>query len=50
MWWSWEKWRLYWLEDNSYRLGMNHFTFRQGEDYQHTQMSIGDPKPKKDSK
>ncbi|CAF3107921.1 unnamed protein product, partial [Rotaria sp. Silwood2] len=38
---------LYWLENNSYRLGMNHFTFRQGEQYQYIQMSIGGPKTKK---
>jgi hypothetical protein len=42
-----EKLRLHWLEDNSYRLRMNHFTFRQGEDYQHIHMSIGGPKTEK---
>jgi hypothetical protein len=45
-----EKLRLYWLEDNSYRLDMNHFKFRQGEEYQHIRMSIADPKPKEYSK
>ncbi|CAF1287616.1 unnamed protein product [Rotaria sordida] len=42
-----EKLHIHWLEDNSYCLRMNHFTYRQGEEYQHIQMSIGDPKTKK---
>ncbi|CAF4249599.1 unnamed protein product, partial [Rotaria sp. Silwood2] len=28
-----KKFRIYWLEDNSYRLAMHHFTYRQGEEY-----------------
>jgi hypothetical protein len=42
-----EKLCMYWMENNSYRLTMNHFTFRQGEEYQHIQMSIGGPKTDK---
>jgi len=42
-----EKLRIHWLEHNSYRLAMNHFTFRQGEEYQHIQMAIGGPKTEK---
>ncbi|CAF1087782.1 unnamed protein product [Rotaria sordida] len=42
-----EKLHLYWLEDNSYRLAMNHFTYRQGEEDQQIRMSIGGPKTKK---
>jgi len=42
-----EKLHLHWLEDNSYRLAMNHFTYSQGEEYQQIQMSIGGPKTKK---
>ncbi|CAF4423987.1 unnamed protein product [Rotaria sp. Silwood2] len=42
-----KKFRIYWLEDNSYRLAMHHFTYRQGEEYQQIRMSIGGPKTKK---
>ncbi|CAF4671736.1 unnamed protein product [Rotaria sp. Silwood1] len=42
-----EKLYLHWLEDNSYRLAMNHFTYRQGEEYQQIRMSIDDSKTKK---
>lgn len=42
-----EKFRIYWLEENSYRLAMNHFTFWQGNEYQQMRMAIGGPKTKK---
>ncbi|CAF3790030.1 unnamed protein product, partial [Rotaria sordida] len=42
-----EKFRLYWLEDNSYRLRIDHFTCRQEEKYQEIRMSIGGPKTEK---
>ncbi|CAF1450950.1 unnamed protein product [Didymodactylos carnosus] len=41
-----EKLDLHWLENNSSGLGMNHFSFRQGEEYQYIQMSIDAPKTK----
>ncbi len=42
-----EKFRVSWLEDNSYRLARNHFTFWQGDEFQQMQMAIGGPKTKK---
>ncbi|CAF1267578.1 unnamed protein product [Rotaria sp. Silwood1] len=42
-----EKLSVYWMEDNCHRLAMNHFTFRQGEEYQEIHMSFGGPKTKK---
>ncbi|CAF5155554.1 unnamed protein product, partial [Rotaria sp. Silwood1] len=42
-----EKLDLHWLKNNSNRFGMKHFIFRQGEQYQYIQMSIGGPGTKK---
>ena len=42
-----EKLHMHWLENKSYRLRMNHFTFHSGEEYQHFQMLIDGPKTKK---
>ncbi|CAF1509656.1 unnamed protein product, partial [Rotaria sordida] len=39
-----------WFENNSYRLAINHFTFRQGEEFSYIQISIGGRKTEKYSK